>query len=567
MNIPGVSFPIFTVILVLFCMIADLFLQQVLQVKNTVTRGLFIIGGFFIIQHFLYPPHQKTQQEASKQIEEQVVVPVSNFSYLTSYLDVQCTTQRSVLEDTVLATDWGSIRFSRWDATISSLELSCIGLRKLKNPLKAVLKDAAITPGFLVSVGNQIPTNYQLIDRTDMQDALILEYQASIPDGFVYKKFIVDKNKYHIELEVRLEHNNIPECGVPVTIFFPAPVLESTLNELKNSDGMNVASIDNLSGILISSDNKFEKIIRDKAGFPHVWSHPALFGMDTRYFVYALLKDKSQFVEHASYLLNDMSGMTAVLQGTAKKSNSTWPLSFYLGPKETKSLTSVDQRLDKTLNYWWPVAALSRFLLNMLNVLYCFVHNYGWAIIILTFIYNLFLLPFTVESTRDIKKREEATKEYNKKMIYIRQKYKNDSEGFRREQTALIRENGFNIGKVFGSILQPIVFLTCNRLFSNAIELHGASWLWINDLSVSDPYYLLPLLVTVFSIIRLAQVMPKAEKGQAATGLLVKIAGGLLMGGFMVYISAGTVLGVLTNSLSAILLTPLIKEIKNSIQK
>jgi YidC/Oxa1 family membrane protein insertase len=144
------------------------------------------------------------------------------------------------------------------------------------------------------------------------------------------------------------------------------------------------------------------------------------------------------------------------------------------------------------------------------------VANYGWAIVLMTVLIRLLLLPLTHSSMKSMKKMQEL----NPKMQAIREKYRSklkDKQGRpniemqqkqNQEIMALYKENKVNpAGGCLPLVLQlPILFAFYN-LLSTAIELRGAPWIfWVQDLAVRDPYYVLPILMgaTQFLQVKLA---------------------------------------------------------------
>jgi YidC/Oxa1 family membrane protein insertase len=144
------------------------------------------------------------------------------------------------------------------------------------------------------------------------------------------------------------------------------------------------------------------------------------------------------------------------------------------------------------------------------------VPNFGWAIVLMTVLIRLALLPLTHASMKSMKKMQEL----NPKMQGIRDKYRTklkDKQGRpniemqqkqNQEIMALYKEHGVNpAGGCLPMLLQLPILFAFYSLLSTAIELRGAPWtLWIKDLSVHDPYYVLPILMgaTQFLQVKLA---------------------------------------------------------------
>jgi len=124
-------------------------------------------------------------------------------------------------------------------------------------------------------------------------------------------------------------------------------------------------------------------------------------------------------------------------------------------------------------------------------MLYDLVHNYGIAIILVTLLIKLLMAPFTFRSEQGMKERAE----FQRKMKYLQEKFKHDKQALASAQAELLRKNGLSgLGSCLPNLLQLPFFIVLGSVISNSIELYKAPFLWINDLSAPDPYYILPLV-------------------------------------------------------------------------
>lgn len=193
-------------------------------------------------------------------------------------------------------------------------------------------------------------------------------------------------------------------------------------------------------------------------------------------------------------------------------------LSFlsYWGSKEFDRLAALPYGLEQTVNFGF-FGFLARPLLAGLHWIYDnMVANYGWAIVLMTVLIRILLLPLTHHSTKSMKKMQEL----NPKIQGIRERYRTklkDKQGrpnlemqrkMNEEVMGLYKEHGVNpAGGCLPILLQMPILFAFYGLLSTAAELRGAPWaLWIRDLSVHDPYYVLPIVMgaTQFLQVRLA---------------------------------------------------------------
>jgi YidC/Oxa1 family membrane protein insertase len=181
------------------------------------------------------------------------------------------------------------------------------------------------------------------------------------------------------------------------------------------------------------------------------------------------------------------------------------PLKFYVGPKDFDTLAAIDRNLTKAINFgMFSVIVVP--LLRSLNWIHGYVGNYGWAILILTLLINIVLFPLNHKSVVSMRKMQEIQPEA--KAIQERySKLKATDPGkqkMNQELMTLYRENGVNPAAGCIPILLTLpVFLAFYALLTTAIELRGAPFVgWIHDLSLPDPYYVMPILVGATQILQ-----------------------------------------------------------------
>ncbi|MES0396342.1 MAG: membrane protein insertase YidC [Syntrophobacteria bacterium] len=199
---------------------------------------------------------------------------------------------------------------------------------------------------------------------------------------------------------------------------------------------------------------------------------------------------------------------------------------LYLGPKEVNTLKAADPRLAKAVNFGW-FDIIAQPLLVCLKFFNRYLHNYGYAIILLTLLIKLLFWPLTHKSYVSMK----AMKKLQPKMQKIREKYKDDKEKMNQEVMQMYRTHKVNpIGGCLPMVLQIPVFFALYRLLYSSIAIRHAPFLWwINDLAAPDRFpigvqipYLgdgLPILTVLMGVSMFAQQKmsptggdPKMEK-------------------------------------------------------
>ena len=174
-------------------------------------------------------------------------------------------------------------------------------------------------------------------------------------------------------------------------------------------------------------------------------------------------------------------------------SNSNLNLTGYIGPKYVDTLKSINPSLVDVVQYGVGTF-FARNLFLLLDFLHKIVINWGVAIIFLVVIVRLVLFPLTYKGMVSMYK----LKELAPKMKEIQLKYKKDPQKLQMHMMKLYKENGANpLGGCLPLILQIPIFYGIYKLLLYSIELKGATFLWLHDLSVMDPYFILPVLMGV----------------------------------------------------------------------
>lgn len=396
---------------------------------------------------------------------------------------------------------------------------------------------------FLVALQENTPFFYTLVDRVEKKDSVDLVYEAETADVVIRKVFTVYRTSYKIDLSLTLRPKHKGYTLEP-RILFPAPLMPDILSR------------DTRSLIVNNEKGSLTKIVRSKITPDQGWFTPTLFGADNRYFVHALVSDTQHFVQRAYGKVSGTSDLYAIVEGPRVEDEQTWTVSFYCGPKELAAMGAVDVRLEETFDYSWVLAPIAKMLLAFLVFFKGFLGNYGLAIILLTFILRLVLLPFALSSARSFQQTQKQTAEMQRKLQYIQQRYKDDPEQCAREKEALIRKHGLpGLGGCIPALLQLPFFFALNTMIANSIQLYQAPFVgWITDLSAPDSYYVLPLLLfIVFS----AQGLTTVQSNQRIQLFVI----GAVLGAFSINWAAGVCLYVFVSTLLGFIQTGIQKKL------
>jgi YidC/Oxa1 family membrane protein insertase len=172
---------------------------------------------------------------------------------------------------------------------------------------------------------------------------------------------------------------------------------------------------------------------------------------------------------------------------------------IYAGPKEYDTLKKYGVGLEHIVDFGF-FSILARPLFWLMKVFYDIFPNYGVAIIILTIIVRIPFIPLINKGQKSMKKLQDI----QPRMAEIKEKYKKDPQKMQKETMELYKKHKVNpMGGCLPMLLQIPVFFALYKVLLIAIELRGAPFmLWIKDLSVKDPYYILPIIMGATMVIQ-----------------------------------------------------------------
>lgn len=173
--------------------------------------------------------------------------------------------------------------------------------------------------------------------------------------------------------------------------------------------------------------------------------------------------------------------------------------SVYAGPKEYDTLKELKADLEHIIDFGF-FSILARPLFWILKFFYRFMGNYGWAIVLLTIITRLPFIPIINKGQKAMKRLQEIQPRINE----LREKYKNDPQRLQKEMMEIYKKYKVNpMGGCLPILLQIPVFFALYKVLLIAIELRGAPFIfWIKDLSMKDPYYILPIIMGATMVIQ-----------------------------------------------------------------
>jgi YidC/Oxa1 family membrane protein insertase len=209
--------------------------------------------------------------------------------------------------------------------------------------------------------------------------------------------------------------------------------------------------------------------------------------------------------------------------------NGSLQYQMYLGAKKQADLKAVKNAdITGVVNYGM-FSIIVYPLLASLRWIHQYVHNYGFSIVLLTFLLSLLLFPFRLKQILSMKKMSVV----QPKVKAIQEKYKRykttdpKRAEMNQEIMALYKEHNVNpLGGCLPLLLQMPLLFAFYSLLAYSIELRQAPFvLWIMDLSVKDPYYVLPIImgITAFISQKMTPMTPGADPTQAKVMMVMPL--------------------------------------------
>jgi YidC/Oxa1 family membrane protein insertase len=281
-------------------------------------------------------------------------------------------------------------------------------------------------------------------------------------------------------------------------------------------------------------------------------------GLEDTFFAGVVLPDANTPMEFTTWadsfkVLKDDSDPTQVV-GMAFGGTGAIKTTLFVGPKDLDVLRATNPKLEQIVDWgWFGIIAKPLFLwLHWTND--TLTNNWGWAIVLVTVIINLLMLPLKFSSLRSSSKMAAIQPQINA----INEKYKNISLKDPRKQQQnqelmdLYQKSGINpLGGCIPLLLQMPFFIAFFKVLSVAIELRGAPWLWVSDLSQPEMswFRLLPIAMLVTQVVM--QRMTPTPGGDPSQKLMMQLMPVMLTAmfygassGLVLYWLTGNVVGI-----------------------
>ena len=410
----------------------------------------------------------------------------------------------------------------------------------------------------LLSADKDTP-NHHTVFSTDRENVTLAPGADSVDvhldwtseDGIRFRKtFKFFRNSYFVDVTFTVDN----QSGETWSGYRYSQILRTQVAEQSSGLGFLTRLPSYKGGAIFTPEDKYQKIDFEEMYEANL-ARPTPSGwvaMLQHYFVGALLPDAGTGYEFYSNVTNRDTGPRYLIgykttQPTVVPAGSSQELDgeMYIGPKETERMIKADNQLELTVDYGWltPVSSPLFWVMTYINRV---VNNWGVSIILLTLLVKLVFFPLSAASYKSMARM----KKMQPRMQTLKERFGDDKQKFQQAMMEIYKKEKINpLGGCLPIVIQIPVFIALYWVLLESVELRQAPFaLWIKDLSLQDPYYVLPILMgaSMFGqqLLNPAPLDPMQQKIMMALPLVFTI--------FFLWFPSGLVLYWLVNNVLSI---------------
>ncbi|QSX33689.1 membrane protein insertase YidC [Shewanella avicenniae] len=383
---------------------------------------------------------------------------------------------------------------------------------------------------------------YQLADG---QEKLEVPLTYVAPNGVTYTKvFTFTKGKFDVRVDYRVNNTS----AEPLQVQMYGQIKQT----IKPSDS-HMMMPTYRGGAFSTADTRYEKYDFDEMQEKNLQktTEGGWVAMLQHYFVSAWVPAADEQNIMYSSVSNGKDaniGFRGASHIVAPGESKTFGADFYVGPKDQAALSELSDSLNLVVDYgvlWWLAVPIYKLLM----IFHSFIGNWGLSIILITLTVRGILYPLTkAQYTSMAKMRNLAPK-----IQELKERFGDDRQKMGQATMEMYRKEKVNpMGGCLPIFLQMPIFLALYWVLMESVELRHAPFvLWIQDLSVQDPYYVLPVLngITMYIMQKLQPMSPNMDPMQAKMMQWMPV----IFAVFFMWFPAGLVLYWLMGNIVAII--------------
>ncbi|EPC00704.1 insertase [Litchfieldella anticariensis FP35 = DSM 16096] len=332
-------------------------------------------------------------------------------------------------------------------------------------------------------------TDYRLAEGAD---TLVVDLTANVNGVDVIKRFTFERDDYAVDVTYHLANNR----DEPVTARFIGQLARD--NSPDPSSGVSMGMKSYLGAAYSSPETRYEKIDFEdiqNGRFNNRDAEGGWVAIIQHYFASAWAPPQNQ--QNLYYATTDSRGRNVAAfagptQTIAAEGESTLGATLYMGPKVQERLEAVAPHLELTVDFGW-LWFLANPLFWLLDKIHDVLGNWGWSIVVLTVMVKMALWPLSAKAYKSMARMRKLGPE----MQRLKEQYGDDRQKMSQEMMKFYQKEKINpLGGCLPILVQMPVFIALYWMLLESVELRHAPFVfWIQDLSMKDPYFILPILM------------------------------------------------------------------------
>ncbi len=344
----------------------------------------------------------------------------------------------------------------------------------------------------------------------DGQDSLVVPLKWVGSNGIsVIKRYVFHRDRYKIDVSFEVTNNSQKPWQGRMYGQFQRGVVEETRGIFR--------TYTYTGGVVSTPEKPYEKIDfsdMTKSNL-NLASQGGWIAMIQHYFAGAWVPDQNVDSHYYSKALVNERYVIGVLtppKGVPAGGRETFELGLYVGPKIQSRMQGIAPNLERTVDYGW-LWLIAEPLFWLLDWIHGFVGNWGWSIIILTLMIKLAFFHLSATSYKSMARMRKV----QPRIVAIRERYGKDKQRMNQAMMELYKKEKINpLGGCFPILVQIPVFIALYWVLLESVELRQASFIfWLDDLSVHDPFFVLPVLMGATMLIQQKLNPPPPDPMQA----------------------------------------------------
>jgi len=332
-------------------------------------------------------------------------------------------------------------------------------------------------------------TEYRLAEGDEQ---LQVDMTAELNGVEVLKRFTVERGSYAVEVSYHLA-NRTEE---PVTARFIGQLARDNSPDPSSGPGMGMRSY--LGAAFSSPDDRYQKVDFDEiqeGTFDNRDVQGGWVAIIQHYFVSAWAPPQDQ--QNLYYTTTDSRGrnvaaMAGPMHTLEADAETRFGATLYMGPKVQDYLEQVAPNLRLTVDFGW-LWFIANPLFWLLDHIHSLIGNWGWSIVLLTVMVKAALWPLSAKAYKSMARMRKLGPE----MQRLKEQYGDDRQKMSQEMMKFYQKEKINpLGGCLPILVQMPVFIALYWMLLESVELRHAPFVfWIQDLSMKDPYFILPILM------------------------------------------------------------------------